>query len=131
MEYHGGADGSTRASAGMAPARERCSWPPAGVSIAYQRSALTPRAGLALRITGGPDGPQRATGGTFTFTSGTLTPTQCRLDGKAWHACAGSETFAELADGSHTFEVRTVDGAGGDRCAGRARLLGRHDRARP
>lgn len=37
---------------------------------------------------------------------------QCRVDGSAWAACTSPVTQSGLADGSHTFEARAVDGAG-------------------
>lgn len=37
---------------------------------------------------------------------------ECRLDGAAWNRCASPVTYADLADGSHVFEARTVDAAG-------------------
>ena len=38
---------------------------------------------------------------------------QCRLDDAAYAACAdGQQTYGDLADGPHTFDVRAVDAAG-------------------
>ncbi len=40
---------------------------------------------------------------------------QCRRDSEAvgaWEACTSPETYNALAEGSHTFEVRAIDGAG-------------------
>lgn len=51
---------------------------------------------------------------TFTFgspQSGTIF--ECRIDGGSWSACASPLTADELADGSHTFDVRARAGAGG------------------
>ncbi len=38
--------------------------------------------------------------------------TECKLDAGAWVACAAPTGYTGLAEGSHTFSVRSVDGAG-------------------
>ena len=49
----------------------------------------------------------------FEFSSDVFTATfECRLDGGAWTACASRQSYTDLADGSHTFEVRAVSPPG-------------------
>jgi subtilisin-like proprotein convertase family protein len=51
---------------------------------------------------------------TFTFSSPSAASFQCKLDGAPFEPCSGpnSHSFADLADGTHTFRVRAVDGSG-------------------
>jgi subtilisin-like proprotein convertase family protein len=49
----------------------------------------------------------------FTFGSGdSQAYFECRLDGGPWSECAAPKSYSGLADGSHSFEVRAVDGSG-------------------
>jgi hypothetical protein len=47
----------------------------------------------------------------FTFSSPTGVSFQCNLDSAGWNACASPDQLSTLADGSHTFSVRGVDGS--------------------
>jgi len=50
---------------------------------------------------------------TFEFSSDEASSTfQCRLDGGSYSSCSSPHTTGQLADGSHTFEVRATDPAG-------------------
>ena len=49
---------------------------------------------------------------TFTFTSAEDTRFECSLDSGVWQACTSPATYANLANGTHTFAVRAVDAAG-------------------
>ena len=49
----------------------------------------------------------------FSFASSDPTASfQCALDGSTFAACRSPDTYANLPDGSHTFQVRAVDPAG-------------------
>jgi hypothetical protein len=66
-------------------------------------------------ITGGPAAGSTTNDNTptFTFTSTEAGSTfQCRVDAAAFAACTTPFTTAALSDGSHTVEVRAIDGAG-------------------
>jgi len=49
---------------------------------------------------------------TFTFTGATTSTFQCRLDSVTWAACTSPFTTPVLPNGSHTLEIRQVDGGG-------------------
>jgi hypothetical protein len=64
------------------------------------------------------DRPAPSSNGTsaeFTYEAPTATSYECRLDAQAFAACpAGGKAYADLADGSHTFQVRGVNASGPD-----------------
>ncbi|MCB0072377.1 MAG: hypothetical protein KDE20_12995, partial [Caldilineaceae bacterium] len=67
-------------------------------------------------ITTGPANPSGLNTATFTFT-GTpggrdIAAFECRLDGGAFAPCATPWSYADLSQGSHTFDVRAVDESG-------------------
>ena len=56
---------------------------------------------------------QKARSATFHFQSTAAEGTfRCRLDGRAWTACASPRTYRNVAAGAHAFRVYSVDGAG-------------------
>jgi hypothetical protein len=64
-------------------------------------------------IDSGPSGPTASTTATFTFSADEPGSTfACALDGAAFSACASPQSYSNLAQGAHTFEVRATDGAG-------------------
>jgi hypothetical protein len=66
----------------------------------------------ATSIDSGPADPSNAATATFGFSSDESGATyECRRDGAAFAACTSPATVSGLGDGSHTFEVRTVDRA--------------------
>ncbi len=67
-------------------------------------------------ITTAPADVTSSSTATFTYVDPDAPATntfECRLDGGEWVACDGKTvSYSELADGTHTFEVRTVDANG-------------------
>jgi large repetitive protein len=65
-----------------------------------------------------PTNPAISTSASFTFTgSDNVTPAaslafQCRLDGNSFATCSSPASYGGLGLGSHTFQVRAIDGAG-------------------
>ena len=50
--------------------------------------------------------------GTFTFSADKPATFECSLDGGDYESCASGKSYSGLADGSHTFSVRGINGAG-------------------
>ncbi|MFP5225360.1 MAG: OmpL47-type beta-barrel domain-containing protein, partial [Actinomycetota bacterium] len=79
-----------------------------------QNTFTVDRTDPTVSITSGPDPLTNSTSATFQFTSSDASGTTeaCQLDGGGFASCASPASYAALADGSHTFDVRATDGAG-------------------
>ena len=64
-------------------------------------------------ITSAPEGTATTPNANFQFVSSETNSTfQCRLDSGTWNACASPSTYAGMANGGHSFDVRAKDAAG-------------------
>jgi len=64
-----------------------------------------------------PPPSSNSTAAEFTYEAPTATSYECRLDAEVFASCPGAgspKTYASLAEGSHTFQVRGVNASGPD-----------------
>lgn len=64
------------------------------------------------RITDQPANPSNSRGATFRFSSEPGNSFECKLDGGQFATCTSPRSYSGLADGAHSFEVRTTDELG-------------------
>ncbi|HVE68001.1 MAG TPA: YCF48-related protein [Solirubrobacteraceae bacterium] len=62
-------------------------------------------------ITSKPSNPSDSRNASFSFVGESGGRYECQLDGGGWGACSSPQSYSGLADGSHTFCVRQIDGA--------------------
>jgi subtilisin family serine protease len=65
----------------------------------------------APQITNGPTGFVSSKVASFSFTGEASANFQCRLDAGNWGTCSSPAAYSDLAEGSHSFEVRQTDQA--------------------
>jgi PKD repeat protein len=63
-------------------------------------------------ITSGPSGTTSSTSATFEFIANEPATFECSLDTAPFGACSSPASYTALAEGSHTFRVRSTDTAG-------------------
>ena len=63
-------------------------------------------------IIASPTNPSNSSAPSFGFSSESGTTLECSLDGSAFATCASPQSYAGVADGSHTFQVKATDAAG-------------------
>ena len=63
-------------------------------------------------ITSGPANPTASGDASFEFTATEQAFFECQLDGGGFSFCASPQAYSELANGTHTFEVRATDFTG-------------------
>ncbi len=66
--------------------------------------------GPTTTIDSGPEGPTNDPSPSFTFSANEANSTfECKLDAESYAACTSPKSYQDLADGSHTFNVRATD----------------------
>ena len=82
----------------------------------HGKLALPPAAAAPdTTIATGPSGTTSSRSATFTFTSTPSGATfECALDSASFTACASGQSYAALADGVHSFQVRAKNATGTD-----------------
>ena len=82
-----------------------------GNSGTDMRTFTVDTAAPTVTIVNRPTNPSNSAAAAFTFTASEGSP-QCSIDGGAFAACTSPRNYTGLADGSHTFTVRSADALG-------------------
>jgi hypothetical protein len=80
----------------------------ASVSYGWTIDTIAPTA----TITGKPSNPSKVKSPSFAFTANEASTFECKLDAGAVEPCTSQKSYADLAEGSHTFTVRATDTVG-------------------
>jgi hypothetical protein len=68
--------------------------------------------GPQTTLTSKPDALVSSTSASFAFTSEPGSRFECKLDNGSFTGCSSPQSYTDLSEGSHTFEVRATDEAG-------------------
>jgi hypothetical protein len=86
-----------------------------GAGLSTQRSVTVriDRSAPDTMITGGPSGTVTSADASFGFASSESgAGFACSLDGAGFQSCSSPQAYSGLADGTHSFQVRSTDAAG-------------------
>jgi hypothetical protein len=85
----------------------------AGTAVSNDHTFTVVTQAPTTTITVGPPGNSGTGDASFSFSSSAPGATfQCQLDGGGWTSCTSPQDYSGLANGSHTFQVRSIDQAG-------------------
>ena len=85
----------------------------AGLSTQLSVTVRIDRSAPDTMITGGPSGTVTSADASFAFASSESGATfACSLDGGGFQSCSSAQAYSGLADGTHSFQVRSTDAAG-------------------
>ncbi len=80
-----------------------------------ESSSKTITIDLTLPVTtidSGPEGYWASSTVTYEFSADEPSTTECNMDSSGWETCTSPQTYVELSEGAHVFEVRAIDEAG-------------------
>lgn len=84
-----------------------------GAGLYHSLAVTTDTTAPATTITGQPSNPSVTASATFSFASNEAgSRFECSLDGAAFTACTSAQSYTNLSNGNHTFQVRAIDLAG-------------------